>query len=81
MQIQQDPAFARDGGAEQSSHGCPSLEGEKQRMMEQGILFRCPFGLNDAGNLEDLTQFNDSDLKVMFESKFETNSRPVNFRF
>lgn len=34
-------------------------------MMEQEIWFRCPFGLTNAGNLEDLTQFHDSDLKVM----------------
>lgn len=65
MQIQQDPAFARHNRAEQSSQSCPSLEGEKWRMMEQGIWFRCPFGLTGAGNLEDLTQFHDSDLEVM----------------
>lgn len=65
MQIQQEPAFARDNGAEQSSQRCPSLEGEKWRMMEQGIWFRCPFGLTGAGNLEDLTQFHDSDLIIM----------------
>lgn len=38
---------------------------KERRMMEQGIWFMCPFGLTGAGNLEDLTQFHDSDLKVM----------------
>lgn len=48
MQMQQDPAFARDNGAEQSSQNWPNLEGEKGGMLEQGVWSRSPFGLADS---------------------------------
>lgn len=47
MQMQQDLAFARDNGAEQSSQSWPSLKGEKGGMLEQGVWFRSPFSLTD----------------------------------
>lgn len=47
MQMQQDPAFVRGDGVEQSSHSWPSLEGEKGGMLEQGIWFRSLFSLTD----------------------------------
>jgi len=47
MQTQQDAAFARVNGAEQSSPSWPSLEEEQGGMLAQGIWFRSPFGLTD----------------------------------
>lgn len=61
--MQQDLAFARDSGDEQSPQSWPSLE-EKGAILKQGIWFRFLFGLTGKVLMLDTLKVSPSPLML-----------------